>query len=116
MSEIVFQGEPTECGLAALATISNILGQPIKIEELRKHDVFTTGGVAMDVLSQLANKYELAHDIVAFTPEDIMDLTCPSILHLKGNHYVVLKKSDKPICTNIKSCYGRADNSFNSLL
>lgn len=92
MSEIVFQGEPTECGLAALATISNILGQPIKIEELRKHDVFTTGGVAMDVLSQLANKYELAHDIVAFTPEDIMDLTCPSILHLKGNHYVVLKK------------------------
>lgn len=92
MSEIVFQGEPTECGLASLAMVSKIQKCNIAIEQFREQAILSSSGISMENLSDLADKFKMAHNIIQFNPEDVTELTCPAIIHFGGNHYVVLKK------------------------
>ncbi|MHA2772775.1 cysteine peptidase family C39 domain-containing protein [Vibrio harveyi] len=107
MDNLVFQGETMECGLASLATVSNILGYNLKLEDLRGQIKLTHQGVSLESLSNVADYHKMKHDIISFDGDDMLMLPLPSIVHLRHNHFVVLTQVTKTHAVVLNPAIGK---------
>lgn len=93
-NNIVYQGEPAECGLACMAMLCGHLGKDVELKELRKLLKPNVYGVSLGDLLELSKKLSVDMSAIKFTPEDIRDIPTPAIIHWVEGHFVILNKAN----------------------
>lgn len=81
-----------DCGATCLRMICKYYGRNIPIYHLRQLCQVTKSGVNLLGISEAAEKVGLRTQGVRLTLEQLEDITLPSILHWRQNHFVVLYK------------------------
>ncbi|RZT42384.1 ATP-binding cassette domain-containing protein [Cupriavidus agavae] len=91
--EPVYQGETSECGLACLAMLLGSLGIPADLAELRARYGAPQLGMSLADLSEVLAGYGIASDPVRFGRGALAELPLPAILHVGGNHFVLVMRA-----------------------
>jgi len=89
------QSESAECGLACIAMIASYFGHNINLGTLRlKHSVSLKGSTLKGLIA-LANRLGLDSRALRLELESLNRLLLPCVLHWSGNHFVVLRKTNR---------------------
>ncbi|WP_454887365.1 peptidase domain-containing ABC transporter [Sphingomonas oryzagri] len=86
----VLQNESSGCGLACLANISTILGNPVDIREIRSMRPISMKGTTLRTLIAIASDIGLDGRAFQIELDDLHDLKLPAMLHWNLSHFVVL--------------------------
>lgn len=86
------QMEDSECGLACLAMVLNFYNYRTTLSTLRDEYGSTSEGLTFYHLAAFAQSKKLFTKGYKLDIDDLKNLTLPTILHWKGNHFVVLEK------------------------
>jgi len=82
---------PVGCGPRALAKILELMGRDVDVKELAKlAGADGRGWTSMYGLAQAAKAYGLEAIGYRLSLEELRDIHLPAIVHVKGNHFVVL--------------------------
>lgn len=84
------QRDSMQCGVAALAMICAYHGQRYDLEWLEELCPPTPEGVSLKGISDAACKLGLNSVAAKLTPERLLEMPLPCILHWRQNHFVVL--------------------------
>ena len=90
--KLVRQTEIAECGIAALAMITNFYGADFDIAALRRRFQPSMRGATLRSLIEIADRMGLASRPVKVSLEKLGNLHMPAILHWDMSHYVVLER------------------------
>lgn len=88
---LVRQTEITECGLAALAMISDYYGREVDLSSLRRSFGLSLRGASIRSLIEVADRLGFSSRAVKAPLERLGDLHVPAILHWDLRHFVVLE-------------------------
>ena len=92
---MVYQAERSECSLACLAMISAHFGNPVSITSLRERFQVSVRGITLRQVLEIAFGIGLlGRPIICDLPQ-LLNISCPVMLHWDLNHFVVLKKVRK---------------------
>ena len=107
MSDVCFQGEVSECGLACISFISQHYGDHISLNDLR--DVFTPTelGTTLAEMTKISQKIGLNAQPVSFNGDLLDQLPTPCVVHLNDDHYVVLEKANSYCVMIMNPALGR---------
>ncbi|MFC7525726.1 peptidase domain-containing ABC transporter [Parapedobacter sp. GCM10030251] len=86
------QQDQMDCGATCLRMICRHYGRNLPIYRLRQLCQVTKSGVNLLGISEAAEKLGFRTQGVRLTLEQLEDITLPSILHWRQNHFVVLYK------------------------
>lgn len=89
----IYQGEISECGLASVAMLLQSLGHDVTLCDLRKRCSASLSGMSLADLVNVLSLYGVTADPVRFEQESLGELFLPAILHVGGNHYVVVMRA-----------------------
>jgi ATP-binding cassette subfamily B protein RaxB len=89
---LIRQTEVAECGLAALAMVSNYHGSDVDLAGLRKRFQPSLRGAALKSLIVTADAMGLAARAVKLPLEALSGLHLPAVLHWNMNHFVVVEE------------------------
>lgn len=84
------QSEASECGLVCLAVAANRLGAGLAMADLRRQFPPAARGTSLQRLIEIAGELRLQARAIRCEPDDLATLDTPSLLHWRGNHFVVL--------------------------
>ena len=84
------QSEAAECGLACLAMIAGVQGQPVDLAALRQRFPLSLRGATLADLVRMSEALGLQARPLRAELEDLPLLQTPCILHWDMNHFVVL--------------------------
>jgi ATP-binding cassette subfamily B protein RaxB len=90
---LFLQMESSECGLACLAMVAVYFGQKIGMEELRAKFEVSARGTSLADIATMADQIGLNARCVELLSDELSCLRLPAVLHWRGNHWVVLKKT-----------------------
>ncbi|WP_455291463.1 cysteine peptidase family C39 domain-containing protein [Vibrio parahaemolyticus] len=107
MSDVCFQGEVSECGLACISFISKYYGGEISLNDLRKIVTPTELGVTLAEMTKISQKVSLSAQPVSFNVESLDQLPTPCIVHLSEDHYVVLERANSYCVMIMNPALGR---------
>ena len=113
--KVVLQSEAAECGLACLAMVLSAHGAELSLAELRQRFSLSLKGVGLHQLITSAQQLGLEARPLRVEPEDLKQLTKPSILHWDMNHFVVLERVDRASVTISDPASGRRKVSLSEL-
>lgn len=89
---LVRQTELAECGLAALAMVSNFYGLGSDLATLRRQFTPSVRGATLKSLMSVADQLGLTPRALKVPLSDLSKLHVPAILHWDMDHYVVLER------------------------
>ncbi|WP_142528863.1 peptidase domain-containing ABC transporter [Pedobacter westerhofensis] len=89
------QRSQMDCGAACIKMVSKHYGRNVDIYWLRKLCQLTRSGVNLLGISEAAEKIGFRTQGVKVSPEKLVHVTMPCILHWRQNHFVVLYKVNK---------------------
>lgn len=89
---LTLQAETAECGIACLAMIATYHGHEINLNEIRHRFRISLKGTTLSDLVTFAEEMGLSARGLRLEPAALGKLSCPAILHLDMNHFVVLKE------------------------
>jgi len=107
MSDICYQSEPSECGLACIVMLASLIGKSLSLESLRGEICPDNFGLSLYDLETIGNKKNLSLESVSFNISDLEFIPTPAILHLKTSHYVIVKKVNSEVATIIDPSSGK---------
>ncbi|ATP55365.1 ABC transporter ATP-binding protein [Pedobacter ginsengisoli] len=84
-----------DCGPACIKMIAQYYGRNYSLETLRRLSGYSKQGTTMFELSKLSEKIGLRPRGVQLSPESLLYIDYPVILHWKNNHFVILLKISK---------------------
>lgn len=87
-TQMVFQDQTAECGLACISMLSQVMGSPIGILELRDRYPVTTSGLSLHDMASILEEINIPALPVNFESSSLQDLPLPAILHFSGNHFI----------------------------
>lgn len=90
--EPVYQGEVSECGLASATMVMQALGRDVSLKDLRERYAASLLGMSLADLVNVLDEYGIEASPVRFEGESLSELPLPAILHVGGNHYVVVMR------------------------
>ncbi len=85
----VYQMESTECGAASLAMVLGYYGKFVPLEKLRIETGVSRDGCNMVNIKIAAQKFGLEVRGYRKSPQTLLDLPVPCIIHWNFNHFVV---------------------------
>lgn len=91
--EPIYQGEISECGVACVAMLLQALGIESSLADVRKRYGASLLGMSLVDLVEALESYDVASDPVRFDPEALVELPLPAILHVRGNHFVLVMRA-----------------------
>jgi len=91
--EPVYQGEVSECGLACAAMLLQALGVDVTLAGLRERHGAPLLGMSLADLVDVLAEHGVEADPVNFDREALGELPLPAVLHVGGNHYVLVMRS-----------------------
>ena len=89
---LTLQAEEAECGMACLAMIASYHGHEINLNEIRHRFRISLKGTTLRDLVTFAGVMGLSARGLRLEPAALGKLSCPAILHIDMNHFVVLKE------------------------
>ena len=89
------QQDQMDCGVTCLRMVCKYYGQNVSIHLLRRLSQVTKDGVNLLGISEAAEKLGFRTQGVRLSPEQIVKIPLPAILHWKQSHFVVLYKVKK---------------------
>jgi ABC-type bacteriocin/lantibiotic exporter with double-glycine peptidase domain len=89
----VYQGEISECGLACIVMLLQALGVDATLAETRERHGSPLRGMSLADLVSVLGAHGVEADPVRFTSQALSELPLPAILHVGGNHYVLVMRA-----------------------
>ncbi len=87
---LVRQIDEMDCGAASLAMICRYFGRNVSLARIRQLVHTSFDGTSLRALCRAAEELGLAARSVKTTPNRLMEMPLPSIVHWEGNHWVAL--------------------------
>jgi len=120
LTPLIRQHEYTECGLACLAMVLGHYGHHTSVSQLRReYTVSEDAGTSMADLLQWSNSKGLEGRILKGNIKEVKNVSFPLIAFWRGNHFVVIVKSDvrgitihDPACGIRTYKYSEAESLF----
>lgn len=88
----VLQAEASECGPACLAMLLEFYGHATSLRELRETMRSSSRGTALKSLLEAADQFGLQARAIRMECDEAKSLRLPAIIHLDGDHFVVLER------------------------
>ena len=88
----VRQQDPSECGLASVATILQSFDRPVTLEDLRESYPLSLRGMSLGNIRTIATDFGLKCVPVRIIPSAFSELRTPAILHWGFDHFVVMER------------------------
>lgn len=102
-----YQKRPSDCALASLANVLLISGEKIvEMDGLASEFGDVSRGVSISELKMVAERVGLSGELLTLASDTGPAGLVPSILFVKGNHFVVLKDCTDDSCTIIDPALG----------
>ncbi|MEM9645279.1 MAG: peptidase domain-containing ABC transporter, partial [Planctomycetota bacterium] len=99
MPKLVRQNGDSDCGLAALATITKYYKRPVRLESIRSVSGLGATAIHMASLQRVAERIGFESRGVRVDPESLGQLVLPSVAHVRDadgrGHYVVVFRVQK---------------------
>lgn len=95
------QVDNKDCGPICIKMIMEYYGKKVSLQKIREEANTTQYGTTVRGLQSSANKYGFVTNVMKGEIEDLIDevivknITLPMVLHLKNNHFIILKKIKK---------------------
>ncbi|MCL1634921.1 peptidase domain-containing ABC transporter [Luteimonas sp. SX5] len=106
---VIRQGQQSECGLACLTMLLNFHGNSISLAELRQRLSFSGRGLTLSQLSSAADQMGLQTRALRIEPEDLRNLRLPAVVHVEGNHFVVITRVGRRTVTVLDPASGKRE-------
>lgn len=103
----VLQSQGGECGLACLAMVAEVLGSRIDLATLRRRFSVSLKGASLKELISHASALGMEGRPLRLDLHELSELSTPSILHWRLNHFVVLERVRGKRITIIDPAVGR---------
>lgn len=89
---LVRQGSQAECGLACLTMLMNYFGSELELSDVRRMTLLSDRGVTLAQLTKAAGVLGLQTRALRIELSDLKNIKLPAIVHIDGNHFVVVEK------------------------
>lgn len=103
---MIYQTEPSECGLTCVAMIANYHGLKLSMLTLRQQFSLSTRGTSLSTLIEVAQRLGMASQAVKIERHELNQLRLPCVLHLDGAHYVCLTRVGRKQVTILDPAVG----------
>lgn len=116
--KLVVQTENSDCGLACMAMIINGFGIDTSLFELKLKFPPSANGTSAKVLLDVAQFFNCEGKAIKISPNELANFAQwphPVILHVSGNHYIVLESLKKDRVVALDPEKGRITISFREL-
>src|SRR5262245_9062265 len=91
--EPIYQGETSECGVACATMLLQALGADVSLADLRTRYGAPLLGMSLHDLAGMLADHGVETDPVRFGKDALRDLPLPAIVHVGGNHFVLVMRA-----------------------
>lgn len=89
---VLYQAEPSECGLVSLAMIADHYNYKIDLVTLRYRFPVSIKGTTLNYVIDIAQRLKLNTRAIRCELSELKELQLPAILHWELDHFVVIKR------------------------
>ncbi|MGA1795322.1 MAG: peptidase domain-containing ABC transporter [bacterium] len=91
----IWQGDETDCGVASLAMVCRFFGNHVGLNHLRQLAYTGAEGTSLKAICRAARELGLEARAIKASKRNLHKMPLPAIVHLKGDHWVVLYDMDR---------------------